>query len=329
MAVIGSGLQIFYSDSQAAFDTLATNGDLVVGGIYFVGNTIYLAVAEDEYNVYGGTKVGTPPSDPEEFIPGIFYYNPVTKEVFTAIWDVEEEEFALVNVGATFIGVKKVDDKVYLVRADGSEVLMPLPITTSINATTPSNNVLPAESAVVNYVMTEIGKVVGGIRYVGELIPGTTTIATATRGDLYRVSAAGTFLSATLVAGDWVVFNTDTVSPASGEFDVFSGVENAAIAALTSDDNVLPLAASQGKVLKGLVDDLEEGKLDKFAAGDGGNIVTTASDGTLVDTLTVATSVNIADPGSASATALTNEQAVASAINSAVAAAAVKWKAIP
>ena len=132
-----------------------------------------------------------------------------------------------------------------------------------------------------------------------------------------RVVADVTFMGVSLRSGDWFVANKDIAAPAapsgSEDFDVFPYVEVVPYAALDSEDDHLPLAASQGRALKELVDDLDENKLDKVAAGNVGKILTAKADGNAEAALTTATTIR--GLGDAVDTALVTEKAVAAQID--------------
>ena len=365
MAIINSTGISFHFNTQASFDTKVEANELVSGGLYFVEGVVYAALTSSTYQRYGNVRVASVLPEIEDAETGMLYYSPATgivsaevagawKQLNNAIVSIREDE----GTGLA-----------YLVKFDGTETLFELTgnsvtigdgtaneIVTAdaggylkrggftvvgsvddTSANTKADKQLVAEEGIISYVMTKIGAVVGGIRFKGGISAATAAaVASAPKkhGDMFRVAdEIADFLGTALTPGDWLVFNTDTDTPAAGEFDVFEGVENAAIAALTSTSNVLPLAASQGPILVAKIEDGLDEKLDKVVEGDPNLFVMTIGNGQIKATGISKASAMSASP---SANTILDEVAVhtelsslkdelETAITEAVDAAAMTW----
>jgi hypothetical protein len=323
MAITNTTTVEYIFNTLTQFETKVAGNNLIAGGLYFVENTVRLAKTGNTYNVIGGMQVGTPPALADAEV-GIFYYDPTSG----ILQFVSDDKYVYLTAGVTSIkyGTGTDAGKIFFVRHDGTEIELTLPKTTVIDDADPSDMVLPTEKAVVEYVEAQVGALIGGIRPMGVLIPGTTTIASAKQGDMYRVNAAGTYLSVPVEVGDWVVFITNTTSPQQAHFVVYPGVENPAVDSLDSTSTVLPLAANQGRVLKGLIDDLDEAKIGKIEDADGGKVAITTAEGEVSEsafTLNSTDTMNT-DPETASLNKIPNERQIANALQ-AVAAGAVKY----
>ena len=71
--------------SVADFEARVSAETLVPGRLYFVGSVIYLATSNVEYESYGGSQIGTAPTDPEDAEEGVWYYDPASGVLKIAI----------------------------------------------------------------------------------------------------------------------------------------------------------------------------------------------------------------------------------------------------
>lgn len=110
---------------------------------------------------------------------------------------------------------------------------------------------------------------VGGLQYKGAFdatTPSPDLAAVASqKGDFYKVSVAGTYLSIELAVGDMIIINKDVAIGAivAGDIDKIENTEapdilreSELVDDLLTNDALAPLAASQGVVIKASLDDL-------------------------------------------------------------------------
>ena len=173
----------FYFNTKVEFETKVTGDALVTGALYFVEGTIYLATDDDEYIVFGGSIIGAPPSDPADAMPGVWYYNPVTKLlsiVLDSTWVHFNNAFSTISYGTG-----QDEGKIFFGTIDGDatkRVELVIPKTTAIDTVTPSDINFTTEKVVFDLVVAYLGQLEGGIRYIGEITPSTTVVASAKQG---------------------------------------------------------------------------------------------------------------------------------------------------
>ena len=94
------------------------------------------------------------------------------------------------------------------------------------------------------------GGVTGGLVYKGSYNATTSSpsLVTATKGDFYIVSVAGTLAGVTLNVGDHIVFNQDSADPVtSAMFDVIDNTD--AVSSVNGQTGVITLGASDVNAL--------------------------------------------------------------------------------
>jgi len=162
-------LEFFFND-MPQFTGKVSDGELLIGALYFVGNTVRLATAENDAVMMGSVQMGTPPdkADAEE---GVFYYDPNTgvlqmmvKKGAVKDWAYLTRSFSAIRYGT----IGEEEGKIFFVQQDGEEVELVLPITKAIDEDDPSDVLLPTERAIVEYIAEKMGTVASGVRYVVE-----------------------------------------------------------------------------------------------------------------------------------------------------------------
>jgi hypothetical protein len=342
MAVTTGTAMSFNFCTLDQFKAYITAETLKPGGLYFVDGVLYVATSVTEYQDYGKIRnvVSLPAAvDAEE---GMIYFMPTTRLLAVS----DGTAWKYLNNGFVSLRYDDTTELTYLVRQDGTEEVLELSsdvisvgtgdadelITADATgklersglkavsviddtvANTDADKQVPLEQAVIDYVAAKVGTIAGGLRFKGNLPATLAAIDPAPEtGWFYRVATAGTFESTEVAVGDWVIFTS------ASAFIVAEGVENAAVASLDSTSDVLPLAASQGKELKEMIEEVEsdlDDKLDVLTVGDPNLFVTTAGDGQVKDSgLSKTSALDTATP---SADKIPDEVAVAGAIGSAV-----------
>ena len=164
--------------------------------------------------------------------------------------------------------VKYVGDTAPSVTWTGDQGTSNTPVTFS--AVSAAGNI-PNEPAIKTFVRAEISNVPMGMRPVASLNASTETTFPASPeiGDFWRIAAAGTIDTIALTPGDWLVWTKEL------QWDVWKGVENPTVDNLLGIDPSLPLAATQGAVIQGKLDE----KINKVAPGHTGEILIAQADG--------------------------------------------------
>lgn len=316
--------------------------ELNPGGFYCVDGVFYVALTDSTYERYGNARVVNVLPAVAEAETNMWYYVPTTKIISVAIGGV----WTPINNGFISLRYDSGTKLSYLVRQDGTEELLALSadaisvgsgtngelvnsdatgkmkrsgltvvdVVDDTSANTDGDKQIANVDGLVAFVGDKIAGVAGAMAYKGAISSvNAATVAAAARkqGDLFRVDdAVADFLGSALNPGDLVIFKQDTTTPAAGQFDVFRGVENPAVAGLNSTSNVLPLAASQGKALDEKITALDDKTLDLLVAGDPNLFVTTVGDGNIQSGYAKTSSIS----ASPSAAKIPDEVAISAAI---------------
>ena len=282
-------------------------GGLAIGAFYFVGSIIYLATGTNTVEIYGGVQINNAPDDPADADSGVFYYDELTNILKIAINDKWVHLTDAVSGIAPGTGLD--EGKFVIERLDGSKTTLDLPFIQSLNDGNINNTThVPSVKAIADWVKNHTAGFIGAVHWKGQLPANLAAITPPPEsGWLYKTDEGMSFETQSVKKGDWILFKSAT------EFDIFEGIENAAIDEPTQGDHISPLSAHGAYGLQTRINNLDENKIDKIEDAVGGRFAITGDDGSVEESSYTATN-SIDMTGGASSTKLTSEQSVAAEI---------------
>ena len=291
-----------------AFANAKAGSRLEPGSLYFVGNVIHLATGTNTAIVYGGVQTDNAPDDATDADEGVFYYDTSTGVLKIAIngaWVYLTKAISSIEEGSG-----NDEGKFVAQHLDGTKTTLSMPFIQALNEGNVNNTThAPTIKAIVDWVKAQNVGFVGAVHWKGQLPDSLAEIVPPPEsGWLYKTDENMTFETQTVNKGDWVIFKSAT------EFEVFAGVENAAVDVPIAGDHISPLSAHGASVLQTEIQNLDDNKIDKIEDAVGGRFPLTNTNGSIEEsTLTLTNTLDVI--GGAVNTKLPTEKAVADQID--------------